>query len=127
MYAKKESIYPAYVSKHNSNRVKQVIYLIISYGEGWHYLGVRKLSALLIGITLKHKSNFYCLNCLHSFRTKSKLESQKKVCENKFFCTIVKPSRGTKILDFNQYQKSDKPTFIIYTDLECLKEKDWWM
>ena len=121
MYAKKESIYPAYVSKHNSNRVKQVIYLMISYGEGWHYLGVRKLSALLIGITLKHKSS------LHSFRTKSKLESHKKVCENKFFCAIVKPSSGTKILDFNQYQKSDKPTFIIYTDLECLKEKDWWM
>ena len=30
LYAKKEKIYPAYVSKHNSNREKQVILLMIS-------------------------------------------------------------------------------------------------
>ena len=33
LYAKKEKIYPAYVSKHNSNYEKQVILLMISYGE----------------------------------------------------------------------------------------------
>ena len=38
--------------------------------ERWHYLGVKKLSALLRGITSKNDGDFYCLNCLHSFRTK---------------------------------------------------------
>ena len=39
-------MYPAYVSKHNSNREKQVILLMISNGEKqWHYLAVKKLSA----------------------------------------------------------------------------------
>ena len=33
------------------------------------------------------------------------------------------PSEDTKILEFNQYQKSDKAPFIIYTDLECIIEK----
>ena len=33
------------------------------------------------------------------------------------------PSEDTKILEFNQYQKSDKGPFIIYADLECLIEK----
>ena len=33
------------------------------------------------------------------------------------------PSEDTKILEFNQYQKSDKAPFIIYADLECLIEK----
>ena len=33
------------------------------------------------------------------------------------------PSEGTKILEFNQYQKYDKASFIIYADLECLIEK----
>ena len=37
LYTKKEKIYPAYVSKHNSNREKQVILLTIPNGEGWHY------------------------------------------------------------------------------------------
>ena len=34
LYAKTEKIYPAYVSKHNSNREKQVILLMIPNGEG---------------------------------------------------------------------------------------------
>ena len=33
------------------------------------------------------------------------------------------PSEDTKILEFNQYQKSDKVPFITYTDLECIIEK----
>ena len=30
------------------------------------------------------------------------------------------PFEDTKVLEFNQYQKSDKAPFIIYKDLECL-------
>ena len=42
LYAKKEKIYPAYVSKHNSNYEKQVIHLMISNGgKQWHYLAVK--------------------------------------------------------------------------------------
>ena len=33
------------------------------------------------------------------------------------------PSQDTKILEFDQYQKSDKALFIIYVDLECIIEK----
>ena len=33
------------------------------------------------------------------------------------------PSKSTKILEINLYQKSDKTPFIIYADLECLIEK----
>ena len=66
---------------------------------------------------------FYCLNCLHSFATENKRESHKKVCENKDFCNVLMLSENTKILKFDQYQKSEKASFIIYVDLECLIEK----
>ena len=33
-------------------------------------------------------------------------------------------SKDTKILELNQYQKSNKALFIIYADLECIIEKD---
>ena len=46
--------------------------------EGWLYLAVKKLPALLHGITSKHKGDFYCLNCFHSFRTKINLNLMKK-------------------------------------------------
>ena len=40
-------IYPACISKHNSNYENQIILLIIPNGDGWHYLVVEKLSAIL--------------------------------------------------------------------------------
>ena len=30
------------------------------------------------------------------------------------------PSEDPKMLEFNQYQRSEKAPFIIYVDLECL-------
>ena len=43
-----------------------------------HYLGVKKLSALLRGITFKNHGGFYCLNCLHVYKSK---DCMKKFCE----------------------------------------------
>ena len=83
-----------------------------SEGQRWHYLAEKKLPALLRGIKSKNNGDFYCLNCLHSSRTKSKLEFHKKVCENKDFCDVIMPFEDTKILEFNQYQKSDTAPFI---------------
>ena len=36
----------------------------------------------------KHYSDFYCLNCLHYFRTKNKLESHKKYEKIKIFVML---------------------------------------
>ena len=63
-----EKIRRAYKSKYNLEREKQVILLLISDGEKWHYLAAKKLSALLWGITSKHEGDFCCLNCFYSFR-----------------------------------------------------------
>ena len=97
---------------------------MISYGEKqWHYLAVKQLSALLRRITSKNNGDFYCLNCLHSFRTKNKLESYKRASKNKYFCNVNMPSGDTKILEFKQCQKAYKAPFSIYANLECLIEK----
>ena len=65
-----------------------------------------------IGIIKRKK----CLCCLYSLRIKNKLESHKKVCENKDFADVVMPSEDTKILQFNQYLVSDKMPYIIYAE-----------
>ena len=57
------------------------------------------------------------------FCNRKKLESHKKVCGNKDFCNVIIPSEDTKILEFNQYQISNKAPFIIYADLECIIQK----
>ena len=40
----------------------------------------------------------------------------------KTFCNVIMSSEDTKILEFNQYKKSDKAPFIIYADIECVIE-----
>ena len=102
MHAKKEKIRPADISKHNSNRSKRIIILIILNGEGRHYIAVKHLSVLLRRITSKYHGNFYFLNCFHSFTTEKKRESHKKVYENKDSFNVIMPSEDTKILEFNQ-------------------------
>ena len=73
-----EKIRLAYKSKHNFKRENQVILLMINDGKKWHYITVKRLSALLRGITSNHKEDFYCLNCFHSYSTKEKLKNMKK-------------------------------------------------
>ena len=68
-----EEIKHAYKSKHNLKRKNQVILLMITDGEKWHYLAVKKLSALLKGITSKHRGGFYCLNCFNSYSGNRKI------------------------------------------------------
>ena len=100
MYDKKIYIYSAFVSKHNSNREKEVILLVIPNEQAWNYLTVKQLSVLLRDIKSKNNDGFYDLNCVHSFRTKNKLQSHKKVCQNKDFCNFA----IFVILEFNQYK-----------------------
>ena len=77
-----EKIRLAYKSKHNFKRENQVILLIITDSEKWHYLSIKSLSALLRGIASSHKEDFYYLNCFHSYSTKNKLKKHETVCNN---------------------------------------------
>ena len=113
----------AYTSKHNLFREKQVILLMITDGEKWHYIAVKRLSGLLRGVTCNNNGDFYCLNCFHAYRTKNKLETHKKICENHDYCHVEMPNEDNKIIKYNQGEKSIKSPFIIYADLECLLEK----
>ena len=70
-----EEIRHVYKSKCNSNRKNQLILLIITDGKKWHYLAVKKLSALLRGITSNSNRYFYYLNCIYSYRTEINLKN----------------------------------------------------
>ena len=114
----------AYKSKYNLIRDNQIVLLMISNGENWHYLVVKNLSRLLRGISSNHDGDYYCLNCFHSYRTENKLNAHKKICENHDYCNIEMPS---PIIKYNSGEKSLELPFIIYADLECLlKNYVYW-
>ena len=118
-----KKVHIAYKSKHNLTREEQVILLMISNGENWHYLVVKSLPGLLKGIKWSHNEDFYCLSCFCAYTTTNKLEEHKKICENHEYCHEEMPNEDNKIIKYNQGEKSIKSPFIIYADLECLLEK----
>ena len=83
----------AYKSKYNRKRKNQVVLLMITDEkqsdeiDKWHYIAlksdsidngfnrpIRSLSRLFRGITSNNNGDFYCLGCLHSFRTDNALK-----------------------------------------------------
>ena len=113
----------AYKFKYNLVRDNQIILLMISNGENWHYLAVKSLSGLLRGITSNHNGDYYCLNCFHSYTAENKLNAHKKICENNEYCNIEMPSPNNNLIKYNEGGKSLKLLFVIYADLECILKK----
>ena len=106
---------------------------MITNGEQWHYVAlktvrtddgfsrpIRSLSRLLRGIAGNHDEDFYCLNCLHSFRTDNALKRHERFCDNNDYCHVQMPTKNNKALKYNHGEKSLKVPFTIYADLECL-------
>ena len=93
-----EKIRHAYKSKYNLSRKNQVILLMITDGEKWHYLAVKSLVALFRGITGNNNGDFYRLNCFQSYTTENKLKKHKKVCENDGYCYVEMSEKDNKIL-----------------------------
>ena len=113
----------AYKSKYNLERDNQIIFIMITGGEKWHYIVVKSLSKLVRGASSNRDGDCYCLNCFRSYRTESNLNAHKKVCENHKCCNIEMPTDKNNIIKYGQGEKTLKLPFIIYADLECLLEK----
>ena len=123
----------AYKSKYNRKRENQVVLLMITNGEKWHYIAlksvrtddgfnrpIRSLSRLFRGITSNNHGDFYCLGCLHSFRTDNALKKHERLCGNNDYCHVEMPTEKNSTLKYNHGEKSLKVPFTIYADLECL-------
>ena len=84
--------------KNNCKPENQVILLMVTDSEKWHYLALKSertfdgekwhnrpatsLSRLLRGITSNHNGDIYYLNCFHSCRTDNILKKHEKVLMN---------------------------------------------
>ena len=74
MLKEKNCILPMFQSTIQFVKKKNIL-LMNPNGERWHHLAVKRKQ---LGIISKHLCGFYYLNCFQSFRTKNKLESDKK-------------------------------------------------
>ena len=115
-----EEIKYACVSKYNTNHLNR---LILADGKKWLFFAVNCLSSLLRGITSNHQEEFYCLNCLHSYRTEYRLSKHYSVCKNHDCCYVDMPNEDNKIFKYNHGKKSVNVAFVFYADEEPLLER----
>ena len=114
----------AYKSKYHRKRENQVVLLIITNREQsneadkWHYIAlksvrtddgfnrpIRSLPRLFRGTTANNQGDFYCLNCLHSFRADNALKRHERLCDKNDYCHVEMPTQGNKTLKFNHGEK----------------------
>ena len=134
----KKTIELQYKSKYNRTRKNQVVLLMITDGEKWHYLALKSIptndgymkptqsiSRLFNKITSTNTTNdYYCLNCFHSYSTMDKLKKHELVCDNHDYCKILIPDDKNKVLKYASGSKSLKMAHVIYVDIECQLVKD---
>ena len=123
----------AYKSKYNRKRENQVVLLMITNGEKWHYIAlksertddgfnrpIRSLSRLFRGITSNNHGDFYCLSCLQSFRTDNAHKKHERLCDNNDYCHVEMPTEDNNKLKHTHGEKLLKAPFWTYADLQCL-------
>ena len=112
----------AYKSKYYVKCEKQVILLMISDPEKLHYLAVKNLNALFNRVTSNHNGYFYCLSCLHSYRTEKAFKKHMKVCEDNDYCYVEMPE-GDVYIKYQHAVKSARAPFVFYADIESLLKR----
>ena len=81
------------------------------------------LSALYRGVISNHNLDFYCLGCLHSYRTENALKKHERQCGKHDYCKVKMPNKDKSTLKYNPGEKSLRASHIFYFDLECLLVK----
>ena len=71
--------------------------MITNDGKKCHYLAVKRLSALLRGISSCNNGYFYCLNYFHSYRTLNELKKHERACNNHDYCLAYRPKEHEKV------------------------------
>ena len=128
------NICPEYISKRNFDKKHQVVLVKIGDDKGkWHFLalpsnldedGIRRpkksISRLMEGISSNSHDDFYCYECLHSFRTEIAIKNHVDLCKNNKLAKIELPNEENKFKKYNPGGKSLKMNTVIYADFESI-------
>ena len=128
------NICPEHISKRNFDKKHQVVLVKVGDDKGkWHFpalpsnldeAGIRRpkksISRLMEGISSNSHDDFYCYECLHSFRTEIAIKNHVDLCKNNKLAKIELPNEENKFKKYNPGGKSLKMNTVIYADFESI-------
>ena len=87
----------------------------------YHYVTINSLSRLVASQLSKHSHKcFICDRCLHYFGKQEKLDAHEIDCAQLNKCKIVLPLKKDRILQFTNYNRTERVPVIVYADCESL-------
>ena len=128
------NICPEHISKRNFDKKHQLVLVKVGDDKGkWHFpalpsnldeAGIRRpkksISRLMEGISSNSHDDFYCYECLHSFRTEIAIKNHVDLCKNNKLAKIELPNEENKFKKYNPGGKSLKMNTVIYADFESI-------
>ena len=128
------NICPEHISKRNFDKKHQVVLVKVGDDKGkWHFpalpsnldeAGIRRpkksISRLMEDISSNSHDDFYCYECLHSFRTEIAIKNHVDLCKNNKLAKIELPNEENKFKKYNPGGKSLKMNTVIYADFESI-------
>ena len=82
------------------------------------------MKKLIRGVTSNNYVDFFCRNCMHSYRTENRLKNYERLCINHHdHCETVMPKPNKNIVEFKSNEKSLHILHVIYAHLEAITKK----
>ena len=107
---------------HKSKAIKRINLMLLTDGDNSHYCWIKRMSRLILGKTKYKNKHFYCEFCLTRFSVERALKPHQEICDgvNGRPTRIDIPEKGKNTLKFENYQKQQKPPYLIYADFESI-------
>jgi hypothetical protein len=89
-----------------------------------HYVYIKNLSGFLKGKTTNHSNKEHqCPNCPYKTRKEDNLKKHLIKCTKKGLCKMPEEDKD-KYISFNNYKNKLKQPFVVYSDFECIIDKN---
>ena len=119
---KGKGVYPLRITD-NMDREHKIRLMLIEKDGVKHYCLIKNLSRLLSLQVSKHVGKkCFCDRCLNPIQFEKSLNKYLEYCGKHKAVKIDMPEKGT-VLKFKNYHRSEKVSFMIYADTECLTKR----
>ena len=94
----KEKLNIMRISECKGKRPHQIYLLMITKDSiNYHYIAIKNLNGLMQEQGSRHRGDFVCLNCMHTFCTKNGLKNHEERCNNPDYCKIDTRNKNNNI------------------------------
>jgi hypothetical protein len=117
-------IIPKYINKFGK-RANHIDLLMLESVNKFHYVWIKRMSALISGRTKHHGTSYTCPHCVHPFSSEKAFSNHISDCAKHIYQVTTYPVPGNNTLKWKSREKTERVSFVMFADFEsCLVPVD---